>query len=358
MVESVGPAYRELIAALEQLDERATSEAGVWKLPQGDAYYRHRLYETTTTDLGPKEIHELGLAEVARIHGEMRALMKTIGFDGTLEQFFRRLETDERFYCSNDDRGRERYLALARDYLDGMAARAPEFFGTMPKSRVEVRPVEEFRAAAAGKAFYSPGSTDGKRPGIFYANLHDLAQMPTYQLEALVYHEAIPGHHFQISLAREDASLPRFRRFGGWTVYGEGWGLYCESFPREHGFYADPYSDFGRLAMELWRACRLVVDTGIHDKRWTREQAIEYLFANTPNPEGDCVKAIERYIVMPGQATAYTIGKLEIERLRREAQARLGSRFDLRGFHDVVLRNGSVPLDVLEEEVLEWSSAQ
>lgn len=357
MVESVGPAYRDLIEALQRLDARAPSEVGAWTLPDGGAYYRRRLADITTTDLTPAEIHALGRSEVDRIRREMRDVMRATEFDGTLEQFFRFLETEPRFYLSNDDRGREAYLRLAREYLDGFAARAPEVIGTMPRTRVEVRPVEAFRAGAAGKAFYQPGSVDGKRPGVFYANVHDMAQLPTYQLEALVYHEAIPGHHLEISLARENAALPRFRRFDGYTVYSEGWGLYCEAFPREMGYYADPYSNFGRLAMELWRACRLVVDTGIHEMRWTREQAIEYLLATTPNPEGDCVKAVERYIVMPGQATAYTIGKLEIERLRREAEERMKSRFDLRDFHDTVLGQGPLPMDVLEAEVLEWSTA-
>ena len=358
MVESVGPAYERLIAALERLDARAPSEVGVWTLPEGGAYYAHRLKRVTTQDRTPAEIHALGLSEVARIHAEMRELMRRLGFEGTLQQFFTQLRSDERFYLSNDEKGRQAYLTLARDYVDGMRTRMPEFFRTLPKAAIEVRAVEPYRAAAAGKAFYSSGTPDGKRPGIFYANLYDMAQMPTYQLEALVYHEAIPGHHLQNSIARELTDLPRFRRFGGYTVYGEGWGLYCESFPRQEGFYEDPYSDFGRLAMELWRACRLVVDSGIHDKRWTRETAIEYLLENTPNPAGDCVKAIERYIVMPGQATAYTIGKLEIERLRRESEARLGSRFDVRDFHEVILANGPLPLDVLEEQVLEWSSAE
>lgn len=358
MVESVGPAYRSLIAALERLDARAPSEVGVWTLPDGGAYYAHRLKRVTTQDWTPAEIHALGLSEVARIHDAMRELMRRLGFTGTLQQFFQQMRTDERFYLSNDEKGRQAYLRLARDYVDGMRTRMPEFFRTLPKAAVEVKAVEPYRAAAAGKAFYSSGTPDGKRPGIFYANLYDMRQMPTYQLEALVYHEAIPGHHLQNSIARELTDLPRFRRFGGYTVYGEGWGLYCESFPRQEGFYKDPYSDFGRLAMELWRACRLVVDSGLHDKRWTREAAIEYLLENTPNPTGDCVKAIERYIVMPGQATAYTIGKLEIERLRRESEARLGSRFDVRDFHEVILANGPLPLDVLEERVLEWSSAE
>lgn len=356
LLESVGPAYQSLIAELERLDVVANSEVGAWTLPDGDEYYAHRLRRVTTGDWTPEEVHALGLAEVARIHEEMRELMRRLGFDGTLQQFFTQMRTDERFYLSNDERGRQAYLTLARDYIDEMRSRMPEFFRTLPKAKVEVRAVEPYRAAAAGKAFYSAATPDGKRPGIFYANLYDMSQMPTYQLEALVYHEAIPGHHLQNSIARELTNLPRFRRFGGYTVYGEGWGLYCESFPRQEGFYRDPYSDFGRQAMELWRACRLVVDTGVHYKRWSRGDAVAYLLENTPNPEGDCVKAIERYIVMPGQATAYTIGKLEIERLRLESEERMGSRFDLRDFHETILADGPLPMDLLEERVLEWST--
>lgn len=214
---------------------------------------------------------------------------------------------------------------------------------------MEVRAVEPFREQSAGKAFYQRPSMDGSRPGIYYANLYRMSDMPLYQLEALAYHEGLPGHHMQLAIQQELAGIPRFRRFGGYTAYTEGWGLYTELLPKEIGLYQDPYSDFGRLAMELWRSARLVVDTGIHHKGWSREQAIAYLVEHTPNPEGDAQKAIERYIVMPAQATAYKIGMIKLLELRAKAKEQLGERFDIREFHDVVLRNGAVPLDVLEQ---------
>ena len=229
-----------------------------------------------------------------------------------------------------------------------------EVFLTKPQSRMVVKRVEAWRERSAGKAFYQRGAPDGSRPGNYYANLYDMADMPTYQMEALAYHEGIPGHHMQGSIAMELQGIPEFRKQGGYTAYGEGWGLYSEFLPKEMGLYSDPYSDFGRLAMELWRACRLVVDTGMHHKKWTREEAIDYLAQNTPNPQGDIVKAIERYIVMPGQATAYKIGMIEILRLRESARNRLGERFDVREFHDVVLTSGPVPLSILGENVDAW----
>ncbi|MEZ6019677.1 MAG: DUF885 domain-containing protein, partial [Planctomycetota bacterium] len=257
-------------------------------------------------------------------------------------------------FYPNDEAGKAAYLAEATRLIDTMRSRLPEVFGVLPKADIEVCAVEAWREKSAGKAFYNSGTPDGSRPGRYYANLYDMANMPKYQMEALAYHEGIPGHHMQISIAQELEDLPRFRRFGGYTAYVEGWGLYSEWLPKQMGFYADPYSDFGRLAMELWRACRLVVDTGLHHKHWTREQAIDYLVQNTPNPEDDCRKAIERYIVMPGQATAYMVGMLKLRELRALAENQLGERFDVRGFHDVVLRAGALPLDVLEEEVRAW----
>jgi len=221
-----------------------------------------------------------------------------------------------------------------------------------------VRAVEAFREKSAGKAFYSPPAPDGSRPGIYYANLYSMANMPTYQMEALAYHEGIPGHHMQLAISQELEGLPKFRKFGRYTAYTEGWGLYSEFLPKEMGFYEDPYSDFGRLAMELWRAARLVVDTGLHDKRWTRQEAIDYLMTNTPNPEGDAINAIQRYIVMPGQATAYKIGMLKIQDLREAAKIALGEDFNIREFHDVVLKDGPVPLAILEENVKAWVASK
>jgi uncharacterized protein (DUF885 family) len=284
----------------------------------------------------------------------MSAIMKKVGFEGTLQEFFAHMRTNPDFILSNDDAGRAAYLKMAEDYVAGITPRLDELFITMPKAPLVVKRVEPYREKSAGKAFYNGPTPDGSRPGIFYANLHDMADMPTYQLEALVYHEGLPGHHMQTAIAYEQENLPSFRRFSGYTAYNEGWGLYSELVPKEMGFYRDPYSDFGRLAMELWRAGRLVVDTGIHHQKWTRQQAIDWLIANTPNPEGDAIKAIERYIVMPSQATAYKIGMLKILELRERARAALGDRFDIRAFHEVVLTSGAVPLTVLEEQVEAW----
>ncbi|MCO4746423.1 MAG: DUF885 domain-containing protein [Proteobacteria bacterium] len=348
------PAYQALITQLADQQTRATTDDGVWKFADGEAYYAHRLKQSTTTELTADEIHQIGLDEVARIHDEMRAIMTTVEFEGDLQAFFAFVKTDPQFTYPDSDAGREAYLSDAKALIDTMESRLDEVFATKPASRIVVKRVEPWREKSAGKAFYQRGAPDGSRPGNYYANLYDMKDMPTYQMEALAYHEGIPGHHMQGSIAMELKGLPEFRKHGGYTAYGEGWGLYSEYLPKEMGLYADPYSDFGRLAMELWRACRLVVDTGIHDKKWTREEAIAYLTDNTPNHQGDIVKAIERYIVMPGQATAYKIGMLEILRLRAHAKAELGDDFDLRAFHDVVLTQGPVPLSVLEENVLAW----
>ncbi len=355
--EHVRPAYERLITKLREHEALATDAAGCWKLPHGAEYYALRLRHMTTTQTTPDEIHALGLAEVARIHTEMRAIQEQVGFEGTLQDFFVHLREDERFYQENTDAGRAAYLAEADRIVAVMESRLDEVFRTMPKAPMEVRAVEAFREGSAGKAFYQRGTPDGSRPGAFYANLKNMRDMPVYQLEALAYHEGIPGHHMQGSIAQELEHLPKFRRFAGYTAYGEGWGLYCELLPKEMGLYQDPYSDFGRLAMELWRACRLVVDTGIHARRWSREKAIAYLVENTPNPEGDCTHAIERYIVMPGQATAYKVGMLKILELRAMAREIMGDAFDVRDFHEVLLVNGPVPLGVLEELVRDWAES-
>ena len=350
----VQPAYEELIELLESQKELATEEDGCWKFPDGAAFYAQALQRTTTTKLSAHEIHEHGLAEVARIHGEMRAIMQHVKYEGSLSEFFEHLRKDERFYYPNTDAGRAAYLVEATRLVDSMKARIPQLFGTLPKAEMVVRAVEPYRERSAGKAFYQRGTPDGTRPGVYYANLYDMAAMPKYQMEALAFHEGIPGHHMQISIAQELEGLPNFRKHAHFTAYSEGWGLYTEHFPKEFGFYSDPYSDFGRLAMQLWRACRLVVDTGIHDKRWTRQQAIDYLLENTPNPESDAIKVIERYIVLPSQATAYMIGMLEILEVRESARRRLGDKFDIRQFHDVLLTNGPVPLSLLTELVETW----
>lgn len=354
LTASVGPAYENLIAVMSKQAESATTDDGVWKLPDGEAYYAMRLKRMTTTDKSAAEIHQLGLDEVARIQDEMRGIMEKVGFDGTLKEFFEFMRSDPQFYLPNTAEGREQYLTEARAQIERMKADLPSVFNTFPKADMIVKAVEPFREKSAGKAFYSRPAPDGSRPGTYYANLYRMEDMPTYQLQALAFHEGIPGHHMQIAIAQELQGIPSFRKYGGYTAFSEGWGLYSEYLPKEMGYYSDPYDDFGRLAMEIWRAARLVVDTGIHDKKWTREEAIQYLMDNTPNPEGDARKAIERYIVMPGQATAYKIGMLKILELRESAKAELGDDFDIAEFHDVVLKDGAVPLSILEENVKAW----
>ena len=348
---SVAQAYGSLRKTLLEQKERAGEDDGVWKFPQGAEYYAHRLAHNTTTDMSADQIHELGLSEVKRIHGEMRKIMKQVKFEGSLQEFFVFMREDSQFYYSNDKSGKKAYLDKAVGVVDDMKLKLDKLFLTKPKADLVVKAVEPFREKSAGKAFYQSPALDGSRPGYYYANLYDMKNMPKYQMEALAYHEGIPGHHMQLSISQELETLPRFRRLGGYTAYIEGWGLYSERLPKEFGFYKDPYSDFGRQAMELWRACRLVVDTGIHHKRWTRAQGVEYYSNNTPNSQDDCQKMVDRHIVMPGQATAYKVGMNEILRLRESARRRLGSRFNIKEFHEVVLTHGALPLAVLEELV-------
>ncbi len=349
LVEVVEPAYERLIAAISEQAEQATEADGVWKFADGEAFYAERLRWFTTTELTADEVHNLGLQEVDRIHGAMRAIMEAVEFEGELTEFFEFMRTDPRFYYPNTNEGRAAYLADATAAIDAMRLRLPEQFGLMPKAEMIVQRVEAFRERSAGKAFYNAPPADGSRPGIYYANLYDMSSMPTYQLEALAYHEGLPGHHMQRAISIELEGLPEFQRYASFTAYTEGWALYTEELGKDMGMYSDEWSDFGRLAMELWRACRLVVDTGLHSKRWTREQAIDYLAENTPNSRSDATKAIERYIAMPGQATAYLIGKLKIMELRERARTELGEQFDIRAFHDEVLKHGPVPLSILED---------
>ncbi|MEE4349007.1 MAG: DUF885 domain-containing protein [Pacificimonas sp.] len=354
LTEIVGPAYRRLRTAIATEQATAPTVDGIHRFADGSAYYNERLRYYTTTDMTAEEVHNLGLREVARIHSEMQAIMNEVGFTGTRPEFFEKLRTDPAMFHTS----REDYLAEVQVVTDRMAERLPQYFGTLPKSDFIVKPVEAFREKSAGKAFYQSPSPDGSRPGTYYVNLYNLNDMSKTELEALAYHEAMPGHHLQRALQVEMEGLPAFRRFGGFTAYTEGWGLYSEELGKDMGFYTDPYSDFGRLGMELWRACRLVVDTGLHSKGWSRERAIQYLKDNTPNPDGDIRKAIERYAVYPGQATAYTIGKQKIMDLRAEAMETLGDDFDWRGFHDAILATGPVPLSILEENIDAWVARQ
>ena len=358
LLVSVKPAYEKLINFMKGQKRRANFDHGVWKFPDGETFFNNALKRTTTTDLTAEEIHKIGLDEVARIHGEMEAIKNQVQFEGTLQNFFQFMKTDKQFYYPADQKGKDAYLAKAVLLIDSMKTRLDEIFITKPKADIIVKAVEPFREKSAGKAFYNRPAADGSRPGIYYANLYDMESMPTYQMEALAYHEGIPGHHMQLAIQQELEEVPMFRKFGGYTAYTEGWGLYSEFIPKEMGFYADPYSDFGRLAMELWRACRLVVDTGIHSKKWTREEGIKYYTDNTPNAELDVIKMVERHIVMPSQATAYKIGMLKILELRKKAKDALGDKFDIRDFHEVVISHGAIPLNILEDFIDEYISSK
>ena len=354
LIENLKPGYEQLITYLATLEKKADTRDGAWKLPDGEDFYNNALKRTTTTDLSSEQIHTLGLSEVSRIQNEMRVIMKQVGFDGSLNEFFDFMRNDKQFYYPANDKGKQRYLAETVALIDDMQSRLDSLFLTKPKAALKVKAVEGFREKSAGKAFYERPAPDGSRPGIYYANLYDMEAMPTYQMAALAYHEGIPGHHMQLAIKQELTGIPMFRKFGGYTAHTEGWGLYSEMIPKEIGLYQDPYSDFGRLAMELWRACRLVVDTGIHTKQWTREQGIKYYTSNTPNAVSDAVKMVERHVVMPSQATAYKIGMNKIIELREQARVQLGDKFDIREFHDVVLKNGPVPLNVLADLVNDY----
>ena len=351
MLTAVKPAYERLIAAVESQQAVAPKEDGVWRFPDGDAFYANRLRDFTTTSLSPEAIHEAGLANVERLHQEMRSVMSELGEEGELSAFLDQVRNDESLRYDNTEAGRSAYLDAARTAIDRMVERLPAYFGLLPQSDLIVKRVEAYREQSAGKAFYQSPPPDGSRPGIYYANLYDMNSMPTTDLEALAFHEGLPGHHLQLSIAAELGDVPDFQRHTRFTAFSEGWGLYSEYLAKEMGFYQDPYSNFGRLAMELWRAARLVVDTGLHHKQWTREQAVAYLVSNTPNAEYDCQRAIERYIAMPRQAPAYMIGKLRIIELREMAEEALGEQFDIRAFHDTVLGSGAVPLDQLEANI-------
>jgi len=358
LVDSVKPAYQELIAAITEQAARAPTDDGVWRFADGAAYYAALLKNYTTTELSPDQIHDLGLQQVARIHDEMAALMQPLGFHGALKAFLVHMRDRKDLYYPNDATGRAKYLAETQKAVDAITTKLPQWFATLPKAALVVKPVEAFREKSAGKAFYQRPAPDGSRPGTYYVNLYNMAAMPAMEVEALVYHEGMPGHHLQLAVQTELAELPAFRKFGGVTAYSEGWGLYAEKLAKDMGQYTDPVRDFGRLQLELHRAIRLVVDTGLHAKRWTRDQAIRYVVDNSAEPTASCVKAIERYIVNPGQATAYMVGRLKISELRERARATLGDRFDIRAFHDVVLRDGPLPLDLLDAQVSRWVESQ
>lgn len=346
------PAYARMLAFVrdEYLPKARTSTA--WSaLPDGKAWYAHRVQESTTLKLTPDEIHAIGLKEVARILGEMEGVRRQVGFQGDLKAFFKHLQDDPKFYFTKP----EDLLAGYRQLQKKINGLTPKLFDIAPKADYEVREVEAFRAESAAGGSYQEPSSDGARPGVFYVNTFNLKAQPIFGMETLSLHEASPGHHFQISIAQEDTSLPAFRRFGShYTAYVEGWALYAESLGKELGLFTDPYQWYGRLSDEQLRAMRLVVDTGLHAKGWTREQAIRYMLDNSSMAESDIVSEVERYIVWPGQALGYKIGQLEITKLRAEATKALGAKFDVKGFHRVVLTAGQVPLPVLRELVMGW----
>jgi len=358
LLEAVKPAYVELIAMFEAQAQVATDDDGVWKLPEGRDYYNYALRSSTTTHMSADEIHELGLREVARIHKEMEAIKERVGFKGDLAAFLVFMRDDPQFVYPTTDEGKAAYIARATQMINEVKARLPEWFGVLPKAALVVKKVEPFREAGSASAFYEQPSADGKRPGAYYINTLDMHALPIWEMETLAHHEAIPGHHMQIAIAQELQNMPKFRRFGGYTAYVEGWALYAEYFTKEFGFYKDPYQDFGRLSDELLRAVRLVVDTGVHSKHWTRQQVLDYMHTNTAGSDRDNFTETNRYIVWPGQATAYKVGMMKIVELRERARTALGPKFDLRAYHDLILKNGALPLDLLEQVVNDWIARQ
>ncbi len=360
MNEAVRPAYQRLIDYFATLEPKTTTDDGVWKLPEGDAFYAWCLLSHTTVRMPPGEVHELGVREVARIEAEMRAILDAADHKGeTPGAWLQRLAKDPRFLYPNTEVGRSEALAEYQRLTQEMLALAPQYFGRLPKAGMEVRRVPEFKEATSPAAYYTMPAMDGSRPGIFFVNLRDMAELPKFGMKTLTYHEAVPGHHFQIAIAQELAGVPTFRKLGLFNAYAEGWALYTERLAKEIGMYdGDPHSDLGRLQDEMLRAVRLVVDTGIHFKRWTRAQAIAYMVEKAGMPEPSVVSEVERYIVAPGQACSYKLGMIKLLELRDRAQAALGAKFDLRAFHNVVLENGAVPLELLERLVNDWIAAR
>ncbi len=357
LVHEMRPAYDRVILTLEAHAARSPITGGVWQLPEGDAFYAFLVRQYTTTDMTPAQVHEMGLREVERTHREMAVIMRQVGFEGDLRAFMQKMKADPRFYLSNDEAGRAAYLAQARGIVEAMRVRLPEAFLAPPALPLVIEPTPAYRAAGAPSGFYTSGTADGSRPGLVSLNLSRLDESPLYDLESLLYHEAIPGHHLQISSILVDPMIPRLRkveRYWENSAFVEGWALYAERLGKEMGFFRDPYSDFGRLAAELWRATRLVVDSGLHYKRWSREQAIAYLDENTPSPRATNEGAVDRYLAVPGQATSFMVGMQHILAERERARTALGASFDVREFHATVLENGYVPLWAVSDSVGRW----
>jgi uncharacterized protein (DUF885 family) len=357
--ETVQPAWDRLIAATEKQLAVATDDDGVWKFADGADYYNYCLRHHTTTNLPADTIHAIGLDEVARIQAQMRAILAREGYPtADLAKSVQRAQKEPRFLYPANDSGRAQILADYRTILDDAKKRMPELFNVMPKAPLAVERVPPFRESGSAGAYYQRGSMDGKRPGTFYANLRDPNETTRPGMRTLAYHEGIPGHHFQLGIQQELKNVPFFRTLVPFTAYAEGWGLYAERLALEHGFQPTPYDSLGAYQAELFRAVRLVVDTGIHSQRWNRTRAITYMVANTGMDSSEVATEIERYIVNPGQACAYKVGQLEILRLRQHAMDALGERFDIKKFHDVVLTNGALPLALLERAVDEWITSE
>ncbi|GMG87073.1 DUF885 domain-containing protein [Biformimicrobium ophioploci] len=355
LTDKFKPVYEEFIAWLKADRENADeAPRGVLALPEGEAYYKNRLANYTTLDLSADEVHQIGLDEVARIQKEMEAIREQVKFDGDLQKFFSFIRDDEQFYYPNTDEGREGYLSDTRAFLAEIEKKLPEYFGILPKAKLEVKRVEPFREVDGGAQHYQGGTPDGSRPGVYYVHMSDMSAYSKNDMETTAYHEGSPGHHMQISIAQELEGIPQFRTQAGFGAYIEGWALYSEMLAKEMGQFTDPYKDFGRLTAEIWRAARLVVDTGLHAKGWTQNQAVEYFLQNAPIPESAVRSEVRRYLTYPGQATSYKIGMLKILELREKAKAELGDKFDIRGFHDTVLGGGSLPLPMLEKRLDRW----
>lgn len=359
LVTDLGPAFERIIAWAESEKSKVPEvSTGLGSQPNGEAYYNFLLSAQTTTDFTADEIHEMGLADVARLRAEMEVVKDLTGFEGSLQEFFvmlRETPNDERFYYPNTDEGRQAYIDDANAAINNIKAVLPDYFATLPKADLVVRRVEPFREQDGAAQHYYPGTPDGSRPGVYYAHLSDMNAMPKSEMEVIAYHEGLPGHHMQISIAQELEGIPQFRTQAGFTAYSEGWGLYSEYLASEMpGTYASPYSQYGRLMSEMWRAVRLVVDTGLHSKGWTEQQAIDYFAQNSSVPLAAITSEIQRYIVMPGQATSYKIGMNKFLELRAHAREELGDAFDIREFHDTVLLGGAMPLALLERRVGQW----
>ena len=357
LVEAVKPAYDEVLAWFKaDLPNALVNPSGVGTThPNGKAYYAQRLAASTTTNLTPDQVHQIGLDEVTRIRGEMEALKDRVGFKGDLKAFFQFIRTDPQFKYPDTDAGRQAYIDDATAAIDTIKKQLPNYFGLLPKADLVVKRVEPFREVAGAAQHYYPSTPDGSRPGIYYAHLSDMNAMPKTELEVIAYHEGLPGHHMQIAIAQELEGVPEFRKQAGFSAYSEGWGLYSEWLAREMpGTYTDPYSEYGRLTSEMWRAIRLVVDTGLHAKGWTQKQAVDYFAANSSIPLEAVEAEVRRYITWPGQATSYKIGMIKIQELRARAEKELGDDFDIREFHDAVLGGGALPLTLLERKIDQW----